>query len=115
MRKDAISVKAAAGVNVIKTGNKSPVLQGFSYIRGEITMRLKKLQATLKEKSFPFTYAEEDGCGSVDFEYRGVAYHVWEFFDTEWGAETNVFRMGRHEDIYGNYEEKILEFIKNWN
>ena len=38
-------------------------------------MRLEKLQNLLK-KRFPFTYSEEDGCGSIDFEYRGVAYHV---------------------------------------
>lgn len=42
-------------------------------------MRLEKLQNLLKEKGFPYTYTEEDQCGSVDFEYRGVAYHVWEF------------------------------------
>lgn len=50
-------------------------------------MRLEKLQNLLKEKKFPFTYAEADGCGSVDFEYRGVAYHVWEFQDNgTWGG-----------------------------
>lgn len=47
-------------------------------------MRLEKLQQVLREKQFPFSYSEEDGCGSVDFEYRGVAYHVWEFHDGEW-------------------------------
>lgn len=78
-------------------------------------MRLEKLQNLLKEKNFSFTYTEEDGCGSVDFEYRGVAYHVWEFCDKEWGAETNVINMGRHEDVYGDYEKKIIELVKTWN
>ena len=35
-------------------------------------MRLEKIQKVLKEKNFPYTYTEEDGCGSIDFEYRGV-------------------------------------------
>ena len=36
-------------------------------------MRLERVQSLLKEKGFPFTYTEEEGCGSLDFEYRGVA------------------------------------------
>ena len=79
-------------------------------------MRLEKLQNLLKEKKFPFTYAEADGCGSVDFEYRGVAYHVWEFQDNgTWGAETNVKPVGRHEDLLGNYEQDIIDLVKDWN
>ena len=79
-------------------------------------MRLEKLQNLLREKKFPFTYTEADGCGSVDFEYRGVAYHVWEFQDQgTWGAETNVKTVGRHGDLLGNYEEEIIELEKNWN
>ena len=58
---------------------------------------------------------EEDGCGSVNFEYRGVVYHVWEFCeDGIWGAETNVKNIGRHEDLCGDYEEQILELIEPW-
>ena len=50
-------------------------------------MRLEKIQKVLKEKNFTYTYTEEDGCGSIDFEYRGVVYHVWEFQDQDqWGA-----------------------------
>lgn len=79
-------------------------------------MRLEKLQNLLKEKGFPFTYSEEDGCGSIDFEYRGVAYHVWEFFDDDiWGAETNVKNMGRHEDLFGDYEKEIIDIVQTWN
>lgn len=101
MKKDATSAKAADGANVIK--------------QGSVRMRLERLQSTLREKNFPFTYTEEEGCGSVDFEYRGVSYHVWEFCDKEWGAETNVRNMGRHEDVYGDYEGKIIEIVKEWN
>ena len=53
-------------------------------------MRLEKIQNVLKEKNWGYQYTEEDGCGSIDFEYRGVSYHIWEFFDGIWGAETNV-------------------------
>ena len=46
-------------------------------------MRLEKMQSFLNEKQWPFSYTEEDGVGSIDFEYRGVGYHVWEFLDGE--------------------------------
>src|SRR5690625_6167682 len=40
----------------------------------------------------------EEKRGSVDFEYRGVAYHVWEFQDNgTWGAESSVKTVGRDE------------------
>ena len=78
-------------------------------------MRLEKVQKVLKEKGFPFTYVEEDSCGSVNFEYRGVVYHVWEFCeDGIWGAETNIYEAGRSEDIEGDYEEKIAGEILSW-
>lgn len=77
-------------------------------------MRLEKLQKKLKEKNFPYTYTQEDDCGSIDFEYRGVIYHVWEFHDQKWGAETNVRTVGRHEDITGDYEEEIISLIEHW-
>jgi hypothetical protein len=82
---------------------------------GVIIVRLEKVQKVLKEKGFPFTYVEEDGCGSVNFEYRGVVYHVWEFCeDGIWGAETNVRNIGRHEDISGDYETEIIDLIQKW-
>ena len=72
-------------------------------------MRLTRVQNALKEKNITFQYTEEDGCGSLDFEFRGLRYHVWEYEeDGAWGAETNVFEAGRSRDIEGNYEE-ILE------
>ena len=78
-------------------------------------MRLEKLQRLLEEKGFPFTYSEEDGCGSIDFEQRGVSDHVWEFCDDVWGAETNVKNMGRHEDLFGDYEQEIIDIVQTWN
>ena len=44
-------------------------------------------------------YNEEDGLGSIDFDYRGVPYHIWEFEDGERGVETNLRSGGRQEEI----------------
>ena len=41
-------------------------------------MRLEKLQAYLQDKGQEYQYTEEDGCGSIDWEHRGLMYHVWE-------------------------------------
>ena len=39
--------------------------------------------------------------------FRGLKFHVWEYEDNGWGAETNIYAAGRSEDIDGDYEEKI--------
>ena len=61
-------------------------------------MRLKKIQEALKTKNIIFTYTEEDNCGSLDFQFRGLRYHIWEFVDGDiWGVETNVYHAGKSE------------------
>ncbi len=75
-------------------------------------MRLEKLQKYLRGKGWKYSYAEEDGCGSVDWEHRGLTYHVWEF--PEDGAESNVKNVGKMEDYTGDYEEQIIGIIKEW-
>ena len=76
-------------------------------------MHLEKAQNLLKEHNCEFTYAEEDGLGSIDLIYRGVSYHIWEFSDGEKGVETNLRNGGRSEDLTGeDYEEKLLELLK---
>lgn len=78
-------------------------------------MRLTRVQNALKEKNITFQYTEEDGCGSLDFEFRGLRYHVWEYQeDGTWGVETNVFEAGRSRDIEGNYEEILETEILTW-
>ena len=77
-------------------------------------MRLKQLQKLLKGKSLLYHYIEEEGLGSIDFEYRGISYHIWEYKDTEYGVESNVRNGGWSEDFEGNYEQKIIEIIRNW-
>ena len=37
-------------------------------------MRLEKLQAYLRDKGQEYRYTEEDGCGSIDWEHRGLMY-----------------------------------------
>ena len=80
----------------------------------EEIMRLELVQKALKEKGIPYNYTEEDGCGSIDFLFRGIPYHVWEFEDDGWGAETNIENSGRSEDIVGDYERKIAGMILGW-
>ncbi len=75
-------------------------------------MRLQKLQTYLNRKGWKYSYTEEDGCGSVDWEYRGLTYHVWEF--PEDGAQSNVKNAGKMEDYAEDYEEQIIKIIETW-
>lgn len=77
-------------------------------------MRLEKLQQFMNGKNIPFTYTEEGGLGSIDFEYRGLSYHVWEFEEGGYGAESNVKNAGRTEDYVGDYEATIMNIMKDW-
>ena len=77
-------------------------------------MRLQKVQDALNKKNIKFEYTEEDGCGSLDFMFRGLKFHVWEYEDNGWGSETNIYAAGRSEDIDGDYEEKISAEILSW-
>ena len=77
-------------------------------------MRLKKVQKALKTKNINYEYTEENGCGSIDFMFRGLRFHIWEYEDRVWGAETNVFEAGRSQDIEGAYEDVISDEILSW-
>ena len=44
-------------------------------------MHMTQIQSVLNEKKITFSYTEEDNCGSIDFEHRGLRYHIWEFAD----------------------------------
>lgn len=76
--------------------------------------RLARIRAFLDEKGWTYEYNEEGSCGSLDFDYRGVPYHIWEFDDGEPGVESNVRSGGKQEDFFGNYEEEVIEVIRNW-
>lgn len=92
------------------------LLQYYLKITGKegTNMRLEKIQNLLEEKSLEFQYNEVDGCGSLDFDYRGVPYHIWEYQENGWGVETNVKHGGYNEDITGDYEEEIFQVMKDW-
>lgn len=78
-------------------------------------MRLKKIQEYLEHRGWEFQYTEEDGLGSVDFEHRGLNYHIWEFEDGEIrGAETNLRTSGRTEDVTGDYETEMIRIMETW-
>ncbi len=77
-------------------------------------MRLEIVQKALEKKNIRYQYTEEDGCGSLDFMFRGLSFHVWEYHDGVWGAETNIYEAGRSQDIEGDYENVIAEEILSW-
>ena len=89
-------------------------IRGGFFRKGSWIMRLEKVQDALNQKNIKFEYTEEDGCGSLDFMFRGLKFHVWEYEDNGWGAETNIYAAGRSEDIDGDYEEKISQEILSW-
>lgn len=77
-------------------------------------MRLTKIQAYLTQRNWPYRYWEENGCGSIDFVYRGLSYHIWEYPPEEPGAQSNVRNAGRPEDFSGDYEGQILALLQTW-
>lgn len=78
-------------------------------------MRLLKVQKALDEKKILYVYSQEGVCGSLDFQFRGLRYHIWEFEDQGiWGVETNLRHAGRSEDITGDYEQELAEVILSW-
>ena len=48
-------------------------------------MKLQMVQNALKQKNIKYEYTEEDDCGSLDFMFRGLRFHVWEYHDEVWG------------------------------
>ncbi len=75
-------------------------------------MRLERIQKALQQKKILFSYTEEDGVGSLDFMFRGLGYHVWEYEDG--AAETNVFHAGKSVEVEGDYEQIIADHILSW-
>ena len=61
-----------------------------------------------------YKYSEEDDCGSIDFEHKGLRYNIWEYPPPERGAESNVRSTGRQEDFTGDYEEEIVSILRGW-
>lgn len=77
-------------------------------------MRLTKIREYMTARGYPFQYREEDDCGTIEFEHRGLHYHIWEYPAPERGAESNVASAGRSVEYNENYEETILSILKTW-
>ncbi len=80
-------------------------------------MSLLRVQQLLDEKQIAFEQTQEDGLTSLDFLYRGLSYHIWEFPDEDGepcGVETNLFHAGRNEDLEGDYEEILLQGLRDY-
>jgi len=77
-------------------------------------MRLKTIQAYLTARRMPFRYWEDEDCGSIEFEHKGLSYHIWEYPAPERGAESNVRTAGRQEEFGDNYEAEILAILRTW-
>ena len=78
-------------------------------------MQLEKTQAVMQERKLEYKYVEEDGCGSIDFEHRGLHYHIWEYPDDAGhaiGVDTNLFHAGHSDDIEGDYEAVLIEELR---
>ena len=77
-------------------------------------MRLEKVQRQLSSMGIRFEYTEEDDCGSIDFEHKGLRYNIWEYPAPERGAQSNIRSTGRQEDFGENYEEDLVQILKGW-
>ena len=77
-------------------------------------MRLSKIQEYMTQRGMKYSYREEDDCGTIEFDHRGLHYHIWEYPAPERGAESNVLSAGRSIEYEGDYEEAILEILKSW-
>lgn len=78
-------------------------------------MRLENVKKALEQKKISFEYCEEDECGSIDFIFRGLKFHVWEFQENgTFGVETNIFNVGKARDIEGDYENVLVDEILSW-
>lgn len=77
-------------------------------------MRLEKICKYMTDHGYTFRYAEENDCGTIEFEHRGLHYHIWEYPEPERGAESNVVSAGRSVEYEGDYEETILNVIRSW-
>lgn len=77
-------------------------------------MRLSRIQEYMTRRGMQYSYREEDDCGTIEFDHRGLHYHIWEYPAPERGAESNVLSAGRSIEYEGDYEDAILEILKSW-
>lgn len=56
-------------------------------------MHLQKVQEILNTKRLLVEYTEENSCDNMDFMFRGLKFHAWEYEDHVWDAETMCLRL----------------------
>ncbi|MBR5337974.1 MAG: kinase [Lachnospiraceae bacterium] len=77
-------------------------------------MRLTRIRNQLDMMGIKYQYTEENDCGSIDFDHKGLRYNIWEYPAPERGAESNVRSTGRQEDFSGDYEAEIVDILRRW-
>ena len=77
-------------------------------------MSLNKICDYLDSKGKKYEYRVENEAASIDFEHRGLIYHIWEYPPEEPGASSNVRHAGSMEDFEGDYESAILAELQSW-
>ena len=77
-------------------------------------MRLSRIQEYMTQRGMRYAYREEDDCGAIDFEHRGLRYHIGESPGPERGVESNVLSAGRSVEYDGDYEQTILSILQSW-
>ena len=77
-------------------------------------MRLEKVRSQLDRLGITYQYSEDNDCGSIDFEHKGLRYNIWEYPAPERGCESNVRACGRQEDFTGDYEDQIVDILRTW-
>lgn len=77
-------------------------------------MRLERIQNYLRSAGIPFSYWEEAHCGTIEFDHRGLHYHIWEYPAPERGAEANLESAGRSIEYTGDYESQLLRILETW-
>ena len=65
-------------------------------------MKLQMVQNALKQKNIKYEYTEEDDCGSLDFMFRGLRFHVWEYHDEVWDIFSGIL----------SFRVKIFPFLR---
>lgn len=78
-------------------------------------MRLSSIQDYLRAHHMPYRYFEDMDCGTIEFEHRGLSYHIWEYPAPERGAESNLRSAGRQEEFGDDYEEALLAILRTWH
>ncbi len=79
-------------------------------------MKTEAIREELEKRKIKGSFVEEDGLVSIDFIWRGLSYHIWEYEEDDGsrGCETNVFTTGKTVDLTGDYEETILQELRRW-